>query len=85
LFFGLRLVSKEFEHPTQNRAALWWILSSNKSAPANRKSGFYSNCDPNKQEVGFIFALKRLRILKSFQIFKSVKFKSQKPVTVDAL
>jgi hypothetical protein len=26
-----------------------------KSAPANRKKGFYTNHDPNKQEVGFIF------------------------------
>jgi hypothetical protein len=25
-------------------------------APANRKTGFYADRDPNKQEVGFIFA-----------------------------
>ncbi len=30
-------------------------ISSNKSAPANRNTGFYANRDPNKQEVGFIF------------------------------
>ncbi len=54
-------------NPNQNRAALWRIFSSNKSAPANRKTGFYANRDPNKQEVGFVFA----RTLKSFQIFKS--------------
>ncbi len=62
LFFGLRLVSrifKEFQHPTrpqskQNSAALWRIFSTNKSAPAIRKKGFYTNRDPNKQEVGFI-------------------------------
>jgi hypothetical protein len=29
---------------------------SNNSAPANRKTGFYATCDPNKQEVGFNFA-----------------------------
>jgi hypothetical protein len=42
--------------PNQNRASLWGIFSSNKIAPANRKTGFYANRDPNKQEVGFIFA-----------------------------
>jgi hypothetical protein len=31
-------------------------FSSKKSAPAIRKTGFYANRDPNKQEVGFIFA-----------------------------
>jgi hypothetical protein len=55
-FFGLRLVSKESRNTDQNRAAFWWIFSSNKSAAANRKTGFYANRDPNKQEVGFIFA-----------------------------
>jgi hypothetical protein len=52
LFFGLQLVSKEFQDPIQNRAALWQIFSSNKNAPANRKTGFYhfyANHDPNKQ------------------------------------
>jgi hypothetical protein len=48
LFFGLRLASKKFHHCA--------ILSSNESAPANRKTGFYADRDPNKQEVGFIFA-----------------------------
>jgi hypothetical protein len=40
--------------------------------PANRKTEFNANCDPNRQEVGFIFALRgsELRILKAFQIFK---------------
>jgi hypothetical protein len=33
-----------FLNPNQNRAA------------ANQKAGFYANHDPNKQEVGFIFA-----------------------------
>jgi hypothetical protein len=34
----------------------WQIFSSDKSAPANnRKKGFYTNRDLNKQEVGFIF------------------------------
>ncbi len=43
LFFGLRLI----RIPT--------FCNPNKSAPANRKTGFYVNRDPNKQEVGSIF------------------------------
>jgi hypothetical protein len=43
-------------NPNQNRAALWQIFPSNKSMPSNRKTGFYANRDPNKQEVGLIFA-----------------------------
>ncbi len=43
-------------NPNQNRAALWRIFS--KSASANKKTGFYANRDPHKQEVGFILALK---------------------------
>ncbi len=48
--------SSSFCNPNQNRAALWRIFSSNKSAHANRKTGFYANREPNKQEIGFIFA-----------------------------
>jgi hypothetical protein len=62
--------------PNQNRAALWRIFSSNKSEPANRKTGFHANCDPNKQEVELI-CIKRLRTFKSFQIFKSEIKKSK--------
>jgi hypothetical protein len=41
----------------QNRTAVWGIFSSsNKSVPANKKTGFYANRDSNKQEIGFIFA-----------------------------
>jgi hypothetical protein len=50
LFFGLRLLSKEFQHPAI-QAELLRIFTSNKSAPVNRKTGFYANRDPNKQEV----------------------------------
>jgi hypothetical protein len=76
LFFGLWLLSKEFQHPphsNQNRAALWWIYSSHKSAPANRKTGFFANRDPGSEQAGgwIHFCMKRLRTLKSFQIFKS--------------
>jgi hypothetical protein len=59
LFFGLRLAGKKissFRNPNQNRAALWQIFSSNESAPNNRKTAFYANREPNKQEIGFNFA-----------------------------
>jgi hypothetical protein len=52
----------------QNRAALWQIFSSNESAPANRKTGFYANRDPNKQEVGFIFAVSSTELRSPFNI-----------------
>jgi hypothetical protein len=61
LSFGLQVVRRIFEetltsrNPNQNSATLWRIFSSKKSAPANRKKGFYTNRNPNKQEVGFIF------------------------------
>jgi hypothetical protein len=42
-------------NPNQNSAALWRIFSANKSTPPNRKKGFYTKRDQNKQEVGFIF------------------------------
>ncbi len=41
-------------NPNQNSATHWRIFSSNKSPPANRKKGFYTNRNPNKHEVGFI-------------------------------
>ncbi len=50
-------MSKESRNTDQNRAAFLQISSSNKSAAANRKAGFYANHDLNKQEVGFVFAL----------------------------
>ncbi len=59
LFFGLRLASKEFQHPaiqTNIEQHFWRIFPTNKSVSANRKTGFYANRDPNKQEVEFIFA-----------------------------
>jgi hypothetical protein len=36
-----------FRNPNQNRGDLWRIFSSNVSAPANRKTGFYANREPN--------------------------------------
>ena len=60
-----------FRNPHLNRAPLWWIFLSNNSAPANRKTAFYANREPNKQEDWVEFCMKRLRTLKSFKIFKS--------------
>jgi hypothetical protein len=59
-------------------------FSSNESAPANSKTGFYADRDPNKQEVGFIFCIKRLRTLNSYQIFK-IKNKKLIHIAVDVL
>jgi hypothetical protein len=82
LSLGLRLVRRIFEesqtyrNPNQNRASLWQIFSSNKSAPANRKKGFCTNRNP--KAGGWIhYCMKRLRTLKSFQIFKSEIKKSK--------
>jgi hypothetical protein len=49
LFFGLWLMTKEFQNPAiQTKIKLKFA--------ANKKAGFYANPDQNKQEVGFIFA-----------------------------
>ena len=52
--------------------------------PANGKTGFYANCDRNKQEVGFIFAWSGSELL-SLLKYSRVKLKSQKPFAVDVL
>ena len=55
MFFGLRLESEELQHSAiQTKIELHF--GGFFSAPANRKTGFHANHDPNKQEVGFIFA-----------------------------
>jgi hypothetical protein len=49
---------KNFIIPQSEPKKSWTLVdfSSSNSAPANRKAGFYANREPNKQEVGFIFA-----------------------------
>jgi hypothetical protein len=54
LFFGLPLVSRifeEFQHPAIQTKIVQpfggFFFSTNKSAPANKKQGFYTNRDPN--------------------------------------
>jgi hypothetical protein len=59
LFLGLRLVSKEYQHLTIQTKI------------EQHFGGCYANRVPNKQGVGLIFRMKWLRILNSFQIFKS--------------
>ena len=71
LDFGSQVKNSSFRNPNQNRAALWRIFSSNESAPANRKTAFYANREPNKQEDWIQFCMKRLRTLTFFKIFKS--------------
>jgi hypothetical protein len=58
LFFGLLLVSRIFQHPAIQIKIVQpfgGFSQQNKSVPANRKTGFYTNLDPNKQEVASIF------------------------------
>jgi hypothetical protein len=55
---GCGLGVKNFIIPQSKpkKSGLWWIFSLSNSAAANRKTGFYANREPNKQQVGFIFA-----------------------------
>jgi hypothetical protein len=51
---GLRV--KNFIIPQSELKNSWTLVDFFINAPANRKTGFYANREPNKQEVGFIFA-----------------------------
>jgi hypothetical protein len=72
LFFGLRLVSEEFQHheiQTKIVQSFGGFFHQIK-VQANRKKGFYTNLDPNKQEVGFIFmyeAAQNFEVLSNIQ------------------
>jgi hypothetical protein len=47
-------------NPNQNTAAPWLIFSSKKSAPANRKKGFYTNPVSKKQGIrGILYEIKK--------------------------
>ncbi len=71
LFFGLQLVNEEFQHlAIQNKILQSFGWLSNKIAPANRKKGFYSIQTVILTSKSLIHVcIKRLRTLKSFQIF----------------
>ncbi len=44
-----------FHNPNENSAALRQIFSSNKSAQANRKKGFYTSRLPKNKEIRGIY------------------------------
>ncbi len=73
-----------FRNPNQNRGALWRIFSSNESAPANSKTGFYADRDPYKQEVGVISAWSGSELWSLFKYSRS-KIKNSKHKVVDVL
>ncbi len=73
-----------FRKPNQNRAALWRIFSPSNSAPANRKTGFYASREPNKQEVGFIFAWSGSELWTLIKYSRS-NIKNWKHIAVDDL
>ena len=84
LCFEFRIVSRIFQHPAIQNKKMKRIFSANKCAPANRKKGSYTNHDPNKQEVGFIFVWSGSELWSIF-IYSKLKLKNQKPVAVDVL
>ncbi len=85
LFFGSKVRNSNILQSKQNRAALWWrMFSSNKSAPASRKTGFYASRDPKKQEVGLIFTWSNSELWSLFK-YSRVKFKNQNSLVVDVL
>jgi hypothetical protein len=74
LFFGLRFAGKRFHHSvTRTKIELHFgeFFHQMKGAPANRKTAFYANREPNKQEDWIQFCMKRIRTLTFFKIFKS--------------
>jgi hypothetical protein len=60
LFFGLRLLSKQFKHPAiQNKIEQHFggfFLHIKVRQPIGRQDSMQTVSDPNKQEVGFFFA-----------------------------
>ncbi len=60
------------------------IFSIIKRATDKRKTRFYTNHDPNKHEVGYIFAWSGSKLWILFK-YSRVNFKNQKPIAVDVL
>jgi hypothetical protein len=82
LFFGLQLVSKEFQRPAiqikiEQHFGRFFI----KEKCASQYKD-YANRDLNKQEVGFIFAWSGSELWNLFK-YSRVKLKNQKPLAVD--
>ena len=70
LFFGLQLVSKEFQHPaiqTKIEQHFGGFFHQNKSAPANRKTGCYANHDPNNGDT-FLH-----EVAQNFEVFSNIQ------------
>jgi hypothetical protein len=59
LFFDLRLVSEEFQHPAIQTKIVQsfdgFFHKKKLCQPVGRKDAMYTNRDTNKQEDGFIF------------------------------
>jgi hypothetical protein len=57
-------------NPNQNSTAQWHFFSSNNSAPANKKKGFYADHNPNKQlrlDLFFYEAAQNLEVFSNIQ------------------
>ncbi len=87
LFLGLRLVSKEFQHPTiqtkieQHFGGFFHQIKMRQ--PIGRQDAMQTAIGISR--VRLIFRMKWLRILNSFLIFKSEIKKNKKPTAVDVL
>jgi hypothetical protein len=75
LVFGVRLVRRILEenltsrNPNQDSATLWRIFSSNDSAPANRKKGFYTNHNPKVRGLdAFLYEADQ-----NFELFSNIQ------------
>ncbi len=65
--FGRRLVCRiwrisTIRNPNQNSAAHWWVFSSNKSVPVNRKQSFYTSRLTKNKEIACIFVFQKFMI-----------------------
>jgi hypothetical protein len=72
LDYGLSRICEEFQHPaTQTKIVqpFGGFFQKNKGVPANRKKGFYTNRDPNKQEVcSFLY-----EAAQNFEVFSNIQ------------
>ncbi len=85
LFFELRLVSEEFQHPAIQTKIVQSFGRIFHQIKVCQQLGFYTNRDPNKQEVGFIFVWSSYELWSCFK-YSELKFKkNQKPPAVDVL
>jgi hypothetical protein len=83
LFFGFRLVSKEFEHPAIQTKIEQHFGGFFHKIKVRQPIGRQDSMETISEQAGgwINFCMKWLRTLKSFQIFKS-EIKNQKPIAV---